>query len=159
MASVHTSQPPAAFVGHTNTKPQPASPHHTNPDSYLNAGLYASQGNYSNAPSPPPAQNYIGMPPQNTGGATFSAGSAPYNAGTTPYNAPVSPIAQQTYYGNDVKHTYVGAPHGGKSSDGATPDGNTQQTAELSGTATGTGGAAPTELPSGKTTWLDAITS
>jgi hypothetical protein len=180
MASVHPSQPPAGVAGHTDAKPQPA--HHAlnNADPYLNAGMHAAQGNYSSAPSPPPTQNFVGMPPQNTGAsapynaatapynagtAPYNAGNAPYNAGTAPYSAPVSPPPQQTYYGNDTKQQYMNAPQGGQPSTGTsgttgtTGGQKTQQTAELGGSAAGAGGAAPSELPSGKTTWLDAITS
>lgn len=156
MASVHPSQPATGVAGHTDAKPQPMQQHHYATNAYLNAATAATQGNYSSAPSPSPTQNYVGMPPSNTGApyntnnapyntgaASYNGGAAPYNAATAPYNAPVSPPPQQTHYGLD-----------GQSSGG----GKTQGTAELGGGATTASGTAPSELPSGKTAWLSAIT-
>ncbi|KAH3950221.1 hypothetical protein HBH98_023160 [Parastagonospora nodorum] len=156
MAPIHP-QPPAGVAGHTDAKPQPMQQNHYATNAYLNAATAATQGTYSSAPSPPPTQNYVGMPPPNTGApynaanapynagtAPYNGGVAPYNAATAPYNAPVSPPPQQTHYGLD-----------GQSSGG----GKTQGTAELGGGAATASGTAPSELPSGKTTWLDAITS
>jgi hypothetical protein len=181
MATVHPTQPPPGVAGHSDAKPQPAHNTLQNADPYLNAGTYAAQGNYSNAPSPPPAQNFVGMPPQNTGAsapyntaaapyntgaapynagtAPYNAGTAPYNAGTAPYNAPVSPPPQQSSYGNDTKQQYMYAPPAGQTGTATTGGEKTQHTAELGGSPAGAAGAAPSELPSGKTTWLGAITN
>jgi hypothetical protein len=163
MAQVYPNQPPAGIAGHTDAKPQPNQHHHTNVDPYLNAGTYATQGNYSHAPSPPITQSYVGMPAQNTGGAVYNAGTTsynsspmPYNAGPAPYTAPVSPPPQQPYHGNDVKQTYMAAPQGQATDD--PPSDQKTQTAELGGSAAGAA-TAPSELPSGKTTWVDTLTN
>jgi hypothetical protein len=181
MAQVHPNQLPAGVAGHTEAKPQPQQSHYNQADPYINAGLNAgtaaTQGGYSNPSSPPPmTQNYIGMPPQNTGGAAYNTGTAPYspgaapynagtasyntspvpyNAGPAPYTAPVSPPPQQSY-SNDVKHQYMATPQGQATGDPTS--GQKTHTAELSGSAAGTT-TAPSELPSGKTTWVDTLTN
>jgi hypothetical protein len=166
MAQVHPNQPPAGVAGHTDAKPQPHQQHYNNADPYVNAGLnagtFATSGGYNNAPSPAMAQSFVGMPPQNTGSAAYNAGTtsyntspAPYNAGPAPYNAPVSPPPQQAY-GNDVKQTYMAAPQG--QTTGGHTSGQKTQTAELGGSAAGAA-TAPSELPSGKTTWVDTLTN